>query len=401
MYLPNELIEILKNIGYGDSNNIGEFWFSNREEIAKEVNKKYPGTLMQKFDNQIRWKTDIGIECQKQVRKYIEKHMQEYSDKLNQAFKDKKYFNPQDVFILDFSSFSFSYKGNTYNLNDFQELYNNAKIYPAANLMGIDLHDIKINHCTLRDVSLADANLIDAQIGSVTFSGSSLRGAILTNSRMGQIRFINGGGMGGSDVKGALLNAVCFDNESVPGNLDYSFVSYFYLIKCLFFSIYKNGIFNENIMKPHKHTIFLFNDTKELTSQYNFPFKNYVEWYQYIFTQLQNYKDLRFPKKILFTCSLLFTKAWTSYTALAVFAFLINCLFALIYFINSSSLKDFDGSFLTAFYYSVVTFTTLGYGEIIPITDFAKVIVILEVLFGYVTLGSFIFLIGHRVNNRF
>lgn len=48
------------------------------------------------------------------------------------------------------------------------------------------------------------------------------------------------------------------------------------------------------------------------------------------------------------------------------------------------------------FYFSLVTFTTLGYGDIVPITFAEKLVVGLEVLLGFTMLGIFINLIKRR-----
>jgi len=56
---------------------------------------------------------------------------------------------------------------------------------------------------------------------------------------------------------------------------------------------------------------------------------------------------------------------------------------------NQNSLFDY-------FYFSVVTFTTLGYGDIVPVTIIEKIIVGVEVLLGFTMLGIFINLIKQR-----
>lgn len=54
-------------------------------------------------------------------------------------------------------------------------------------------------------------------------------------------------------------------------------------------------------------------------------------------------------------------------------------------------------SFLTALYFSVVTFATLGFGDITPMNSFGKVVVIIEVLSGYVMFGILITLVARRM----
>lgn len=400
MYLPDKVKKILNKLGWESTTNIAEFWFNNRNEVADELRRFFIDTEIQKFETQIRWKSEVGIVCQKAVREYIETKVKEIKDASNAAFKTDNYFVSENIKTIDFSSFKFSFNGQELTLDDFQQMYANPKISPSANLMGIDLSDIKLHNCILVNTCLANANLTNAQLGSLTLKNCSLNGAILVNARLGQVRFSHSA-MTGADVKGAFFNVLEFNDQSTQNGLDYERVSYFYLIKCLFLAVFRKGIFSESPADNKKHTVFLFNDTKQLNSPSNVSFKNYVNWYQYIFVQLRNFKRLPMGEKLLFSSSLIFTKSWTSYSVLGAFALIANIIFAFIFQINDCDLNNFDGSFLSSFYYSVVTFTTLGYGEITPTANFTRIIVMFEVLLGYITLGSFVFLIGHKVNDRF
>lgn len=77
-----------------------------------------------------------------------------------------------------------------------------------------------------------------------------------------------------------------------------------------------------------------------------------------------------------------------------VYAVLIPT-FAFIYlFLPTSSftgaLADSMDSFLTCLYYSTVTITTLGYGDISAQSELAQLLVILETILGVVTVGLFL-----------
>jgi hypothetical protein len=52
------------------------------------------------------------------------------------------------------------------------------------------------------------------------------------------------------------------------------------------------------------------------------------------------------------------------------------------------------GAFSRALYFSVVTITTLGFGDIVPITDRARLSVALEAFLGIVTIGLFVNAVG-------
>ena len=51
-------------------------------------------------------------------------------------------------------------------------------------------------------------------------------------------------------------------------------------------------------------------------------------------------------------------------------------------------------------YYSVVTFTTLGFGDIVPLTNGARLAVGAEVVCGYVMLGGLISIFANKLARR-
>jgi uncharacterized protein YjbI with pentapeptide repeats len=58
------------------------------------------------------------------------------------------------------------------------------------------------------------------------------------------------------------------------------------------------------------------------------------------------------------------------------------------------------GSWLSPFYYSIVTYTTLGFGDITPKHWIGEIIVVVEVVLGYVTLGMLLSILADRVARR-
>jgi len=78
--------------------------------------------------------------------------------------------------------------------------------------------------------------------------------------------------------------------------------------------------------------------------------------------------------------------------------------FALIFwFLGSSSFEIrhlSTSSFWTMLYYSVVTFTTLGFGDVVPKTFIASICVMFEVIFGYIMLGGLISIFANKLARR-
>jgi inward rectifier potassium channel len=69
-----------------------------------------------------------------------------------------------------------------------------------------------------------------------------------------------------------------------------------------------------------------------------------------------------------------------------VYVFL-NLVFATIYFYTHGIENARHGSFADAFFFSVQTMATIGYGKLVPITPLANVLVTIEALFGLLILA--------------
>ncbi len=88
---------------------------------------------------------------------------------------------------------------------------------------------------------------------------------------------------------------------------------------------------------------------------------------------------------------------WANWSIL--FAFL----YSLIYYHLGRShfyVANMRHSYFTALYYSIVTFTTLGFGDIAPTTNIAAMIVCSEVILGYLMLGGLISIFAAKLSRR-
>ena len=59
-----------------------------------------------------------------------------------------------------------------------------------------------------------------------------------------------------------------------------------------------------------------------------------------------------------------------------------------------------DPGIVTYFYYSVVTLTTLGYGDIVPNSTLGQILVIVQVCIGYMMLGGLISIFANKLARR-
>ena len=61
---------------------------------------------------------------------------------------------------------------------------------------------------------------------------------------------------------------------------------------------------------------------------------------------------------------------------------------------------DSANSAFTPFYYSIATYTTLGFGDVTPGHWMGEVIISLEVIAGYLTLGLLVSILANKVARR-
>jgi len=82
----------------------------------------------------------------------------------------------------------------------------------------------------------------------------------------------------------------------------------------------------------------------------------------------------------------LLTSSWWVLFALILASYLgVNAIFALLYAIGGGIEHAEPGSFRDAYFFSVQTMATIGYGKMAPVSTFANFLVALEALFGLVT----------------
>ena len=73
--------------------------------------------------------------------------------------------------------------------------------------------------------------------------------------------------------------------------------------------------------------------------------------------------------------------------------------FAGLYEVVDVDLGD-HSTWFSSFYYSVVTLTTLGYGDVTPASTAAQIVALIEVVIGYVMLGGLICLLSNKLARR-
>ena len=223
-----------------------------------------------------------------------------------------------------------------------------------ANLQNADLRGCRLRNVNLTEADLTSADLSESDLEGVNFSNANITGANLSNSNLAQ-----------SNLKGLEYGSF----HSMRGH---------YLGIRGLDSCYGNPIFirdakDQDYLDTVEHNI-------ELTPS---PRK-------------RSYKRLMFLawKQIDYGRSLV--KPF-------IYALILATLFGFIYFLDivlEWGLIDYSSSaqsWFSPFYYSIVTYTTLGFGDITPQHWIGEIIVVAEVVLGYTTLGLLLSILANRV----
>ena len=245
----------------------------------------------------------------------------------------------------------------------------------GANLKGANLKGARLGGAQLKGANLYSANLKGAglwladlqraQLWWANLQGANLQGANLHGAQLWEAN-MEDANLQGADVRGADLTGVCLDKANVLG------------VKYDRWAHYK-GAQVEGCRK-------------------NARFKRFASDQQYI----EEFREskLRWPFYVIWLVlsdcgrSLLLWIAWSA--GIAAF-------FGLKYYSmgeRSFQVHWLPWSLRSMIYYSIVTFTTLGYGDISPKTHEAAHWVSAEVIIGYLMLGGMISILATKFARR-
>ena len=85
-----------------------------------------------------------------------------------------------------------------------------------------------------------------------------------------------------------------------------------------------------------------------------------------------------------------------AFLIISSFIFIFSFIFSHFNLIMKSSCENPVG-YWESFYFSIITFTTLGYGDILPRDAVGQILVIIEVMVGYFMLGALVAIIIRKI----
>jgi hypothetical protein len=388
------IVKFLKrNFKYQKSLPLEEFYFPNKGKISAKLNS-IDSNLDAKFPLQLRWETEIGESCRDRVIEFIGSRLEE-----DRAIKSPE--NPWEYFsrrAVDFNDFRFHFRDEEYDLKKFSGLFPTSQVGRINDLRGIDLSGINISNAKILNAHFAYANFDKAYIFQVQFENTNFVEASLREAQIVNITLLKGCTIRGADIRGAFVNIIRgLDDGALSTPLRIQKINYFWLIRYFFRS-------KQSLMPWHgPHTKFLANHTNELTIPENRSTREYINWYQNTLGRISYPERMTPLENIEFVLALFFTKHWDSYLVLLCWSLITVSAFGLgiLLLPNGNFSQDILG-FFDAFYISAMNFTSLGPGStVLPVTVASKLLVLIESTLGYLSLGVFVFLIGHKVSRLY
>lgn len=256
-----------------------------------------------------------------------------------------------------------------------------------SRLAGADLYKADLSESFLTGADLSEAYVAEADLTGTDLRGARLVGADLSNSTVVGARLVGAdltaASLQSADITGADLSHANLTNANVFGLRYGSFRSMrgrYFAVRGLD-SCYGNALFQR--------------DARD---------QDYLETLERRIAEGGSSLGRGIKRSFL--------RAWSwidygrSLGRPALYAFVVALMFGILYSFDMRldwGLMDYSSSsqsWLAPFYYSMVTYTTLGFGDITPATWVGELIVVVEVVLGYTTLGLLLAILANRVARR-
>ena len=300
-----------------------------------------------------------------------------------------------DLSELDLSGFDLS--GLDLTECDFFRTNLTGADLKMARMSGADLSHAKLDEIDgykleLSGAFLTEASAINADLSSVAFHNADLRGARLnganlTGSDLTQAR------LGHADLTGATLVEARLDEVDLTQanlsetNLTGSHYGGYRRMRGHFYGI-------RGLDSAHGNALFV-RDAKD---------QDYLDTLELEITRMSEGWRKRLSQQLF--------RAWglidhgRSLLKVGWYAFIIATVYGLFYTLDMRldwGLMDYSTSaqsWFTPFYYSIVTYTTLGFGDVTANSALGEMIVISEVIVGYFTLGLLLSILANTIARR-
>ncbi|MGL1931311.1 MAG: pentapeptide repeat-containing protein [Desulfotalea sp.] len=249
----------------------------------------------------------------------------------------------------------------------------------GADLEESFLSECSANHCGFGGASMVNASVVNAKLNHAVFSMSNLEGADfrasdLTYARLTEANLqktvytranLNHADLKHSDVKKACFGMASLRNSRLLG------------------------------VKNFREADWVGADLRDMDLRGAYRIKRYIADENYLFEYQQQSKMHKYIYKIWWITS----DCGRSLGRWLVWLVLLNLIFAWLYTIVGVDYGDHE-TWYSPIYFSLVTLTTLGYGDAVPSSLAGQLVVSFQALIGYMGLGGLLSILGNKMSRR-
>lgn len=250
----------------------------------------------------------------------------------------------------------------------------------GADLSGADLERAKLHGAGLGLANLTNINAFGADFTDSTLTGADLEGASLGCANLRNVRLreanlssadFRAAEMGGVELNECSVDGACFDEADLRG------------ARLRAVTGFRNA---------HWYGV----DIRDINFAGAYQLRRHIVDENY----LREFRESGPIQEALYRVWWLTSDCGRSIGRWTVLIVAVATLFAGLFATTGVQLGIHQPGWMTHFYYSVVTLTTLGYGDILPNSSLGQVLVMLEVCVGYMMLGGLISIFANKMARR-
>jgi len=257
-------------------------------------------------------------------------------------------------------------------------------ILEDAELMGADLTGADLSDCRASRAGFGKAKLVGATFFNAHLGGSSFTGSDLTDADF-RVADLRGARMVGADLRGACLETV------VANGLD--------LTDC---SVAGASFRNADLREARFRGIKGYNTADWVGADIrNVDFAGAMLLRRHVLDEnyLDEFRNQSTVHEWIYQAWHLSSDCGRSISRWACWTVLVAVIYAGLFALVNIYYGAHE-TFLSPLYFSVVTFTTLGYGDVLPASAPAQMLVLSEVTLGYLALGGVLSLMANKFGRR-
>lgn len=271
----------------------------------------------------------------------------------------------------------------------------------GANLTGANLADANLTGARFSDASLTGARFTRAILTGARFTRAILTRAILTGAGLDKAGLANAdlrsADLSGANLSSADLSSANLSSADLSGaNLARANLTGVYLVGA---NISETGV--RNLQYDRSRMRRCYAGLRGVATCYGDAlFKRDAADQDYLDTLEDKWSGQHYLQ-LLFWLWGLFDYG-RSILRVFAFAFVFILFFGVVFTFWPEFLcwPERERTAFTPFYYSVVTYTTLGFGDVTPRTLGGELLVTVEVMLGYLTLGLLLAILAEKVARR-